>query len=170
MRRPPRRYLRRPMILIEESCKIYLDEMKMSRELGFDKEPHISIMCGTILHAVSTHQIGHHSCGRISAGCFSDHLYRSTQSLTGNCWGLGNRTESSLSGVATHHHLTPGSVLLVGPGDLLVVVLVTLLGRTPHHSDRGQITVVGLKVLESQGFSEQTSAVVLLCLVSASES
>ena len=25
------------MILIEESCKIYLDEMKMSRELGFDK-------------------------------------------------------------------------------------------------------------------------------------
>ena len=73
-----------------------------------------------------------------------------------------------MSGTVTHH-LTPGNVLLVGPGDLLVVV-VTLLGRTPHHSDRGQITVVGLKVLESQGFSEQTSAVVLLCLVSASES
>ena len=101
MRRPPRRYLRRPMILIEESCKIYLDEMKMSRELGFDKEPHISIMCGTILHAVNTHQTAYHFClwlptaGWISAGFFSDHLYRSTQSLTGNCWGLGNRTESS---------------------------------------------------------------------------
>ena len=51
------------MILIEESCKIYLDEMKMSRELGFDKEPHISIMCGTILHAVNTHQTAYHFCG-----------------------------------------------------------------------------------------------------------
>ena len=75
-----------------------------------------------------------------------------------------------MSGVATHHHLTPGGVLLVGPGDLLVVVLVTLLGLTPRNSDRGQITDVGLEILVSQGFSEQTSAVVLLCLVSASES
>ena len=49
-----------------------------------------------------------------------------------------------MSGTVTHH-LTPGNVLLVGPGDLLVVV-VTLLGRTPRHLDRGQITKVGLKV------------------------
>ena len=75
-----------------------------------------------------------------------------------------------MSGVATHHHLTPGSVLLVGPGDLLVVVLVTLLGLTPRNSDRGQITEVGLEILVSQGFSEQTFATVLLSQVSASES
>ena len=73
-----------------------------------------------------------------------------------------------MSGTVTHH-LTPGNVLLVGPGDLLVVV-VTLLGRTPRHSDRGQITEVGLKILESQGFSEQTFATVVLSQVSASES
>ena len=147
-----------------------LELIEESRELGFDKKPHISIVCGTILHAVNTHQTGHHSCGRISVGFFSAHLNRSTQQLSGYCWGLGNRTERSLSGVATHHHLTPGSVLLVGPGDLLVVVLVTLLGLTPRHSDRGQITEVGLKILVSQGFSEQTFATVVLSQVSASES
>ena len=90
---------------------------------------------------------------------------------TGTCpvtAGIGNRAETSLSGTATHHH-TPGGALLVGPGDLLIV-LVTVLGRTPRHSDKGQITDVVLEILVPQGFSEQTSAAVLLCQVSASES
>ena len=37
-----------------------LELIEESRELGFDKEPHISIVCGTILHAVNTHQTGNH--------------------------------------------------------------------------------------------------------------
>ena len=71
--------------------------------------------------------------------------------------GVGNRTESSLSGTATHHH-TPGDVLLVGPRDLLVVVAppwphsLPLGSRTDHRSRSGG--------LEPQGFSEQTSAAV----------
>ena len=65
--------------------------------------------------------------------------------------GVGNRTESSLSGTATHHH-TPGDVLLVGPRDLLVVVAppwphsLPLGSRTDHRSRSGG--------LEPQGFSE----------------
>ena len=37
-----------------------LELIEESRELGFDKKPHISIVCGTILHAVNTHQTAYH--------------------------------------------------------------------------------------------------------------
>ena len=40
-----------------------LELIEESRELGFDKKPHISIVCGTIFHAVNTHQTAYHFCG-----------------------------------------------------------------------------------------------------------
>ena len=76
------------------------------------------------------------------AGCCSVHLYRSTQERSGNCWGLGTRLRTPWLGTATRRH-TPGGALLVGPGELLVVV--ALLGRAPRHDNHKPIIEAGLE-------------------------
>ena len=108
-----------------------------------------SIMCGD-----NPPRCGHspnldrHKAGS-QAGCFSVHLYRSTQERSGNCWGLGTRLRTPWLGTATRRH-TPDVALLDGPGELLVVD--TLLGRAPRHDDHKPIIEVGLEVRTARLF------------------
>ena len=50
-----------------------------------------------------------------------------------------------MSGIATRRH-TPGGALLVEPRELKLLVVVTLLGRTPSHDDHKPMIEAGLEI------------------------
>ena len=127
-----------------------------------------SIKCGTILLAVGTHQtcLATRLDPRLAA------LVSTSRSPHRNdlipAGGLGTRLRTPDLGIATRRYTWRRSSGRIRRTELFIVV--TLLGRTPRHNDHKSIIGAGLEILESQGFSEQTLATVLLCQVSASES